>query len=101
MGDLLYQFLGSLGGTLILYGMFKIAGIYRNEWTSPIRDLPGPKRASWLWGNFLEMRNAVCIAIHLSGRYTDFSQQEQSLMQEKWVEQYGMTIKYHGPFGVC
>ncbi|TFK67144.1 cytochrome P450 [Pluteus cervinus] len=83
MGNLLYQLLGSLGGTLILYGVFKVVEVYYNEWTSPLRDLPGPKSASWIWGNFMEIRKA-----------------EHSVLQEKWVEQYGMTIKYHAPFGL-
>ncbi|TFK65716.1 cytochrome P450 [Pluteus cervinus] len=83
MGNLLYQLLGSLGGTFILYGVFTIVEVYYNEWTSPIRDLPGPKSASWIWGNFMEIRKA-----------------EHSVLQEKWVEQYGITIKYHAPFGL-
>ncbi|TFK60962.1 cytochrome P450 [Pluteus cervinus] len=82
MGNVVSQLLGSLVGTLILYGLVKVVQLSYNEWTSPIRDLPGPKSPSWIWGNFKE--------IWVS---------EHSVPQEKWVGQYGMTIKYKGFMG--
>ncbi|TFK61485.1 cytochrome P450 [Pluteus cervinus] len=84
MGNVLslFQLLRSVAGILILYGVFKFAEIYYNQWTSPIRDLPGPKSPSWLWGNIWEISS------------------DPPTIQEKWVEQYGLTIKYKGFFGM-
>ncbi|KAG7086399.1 hypothetical protein E1B28_002354 [Marasmius oreades] len=69
----------SLSG-LLVYHVLKL--VYK-EYTSPNRRLPGPPRKSWIYGNLNEVFSA-----------------ENSVMHEKWVEEYGPTIRYHGFLGV-
>ncbi|RDB19459.1 hypothetical protein Hypma_013686 [Hypsizygus marmoreus] len=77
------QLVGSLAATLAAYGLFKAIKLIYGEFTSPLRDLPGPKSTSWIYGNFKEIWEA-----------------ENSVLQEKWVREYGTTIKYTGLFGM-
>lgn len=44
---------------LVLYGLYKLLELVYKEYTSPIRDLPGPKSSSWLYGNFKEIWASV------------------------------------------
>ncbi|KAL0575385.1 hypothetical protein V5O48_006598 [Marasmius crinis-equi] len=64
---------------LVIYYIVK--RVYR-EYTSPIRYLPGPPSKSLIFGNLNEIFSA-----------------ENSVMHEKWVEEYGPTIRYHGFLG--
>lgn len=50
---------------------------------SPLRNLPGPKKAHWLKGNF-----------------TDVQEHDSLRLQEEWVKTYGHVIRYHSHFGV-
>lgn len=50
---------------------------------SPLRNLPGPKKAHWLKGNFI-----------------DVQEPDSSRLQEEWVKTYGHVIRYHSRFGV-
>jgi cytochrome P450 len=43
-----------------------------------MRTIPGPKSSHWFYGNFKEILNA-----------------ENSVIHEKWVEDYGPTFKYY------
>lgn len=56
----------------------KIWSLFGRSWTSPLRFLPGPKSASYFYGNFLEINQA-----------------QHSVLFEKWVGLYGKTFKYH------
>ncbi|THH29155.1 hypothetical protein EUX98_g5030 [Antrodiella citrinella] len=49
---------------------------------SPLRNLPGPPNPNWLWGQFKAIFDA-----------------ENSVLQEKWIEQYGNTLVYKVMFG--
>ena len=71
------------GSAVVLYGVYK--AVYRISalYFSPIRDLPGPKSKSFVWGNLGEIRKA-----------------ENSKLHEEWVEKYGKVIKYKGFFNV-
>jgi hypothetical protein len=51
---------------------------------SPLRNLPGPKKAHWLKGNFI-----------------DVQEPDSSRLQEEWVKTYGHVIRYSSRFGVC
>lgn len=53
------QLLGSLTATLVVYGLYQLAKLIYGEWTSPLRDLPGPKSTSLIYGNFKDIWNAV------------------------------------------
>ncbi|KAJ8463981.1 hypothetical protein ONZ45_g17392 [Pleurotus djamor] len=68
---------------LSAYGSYKLFQLVYSELTSPLRHLPGPKSSSWLYGNFKEIFDA-----------------ENSVLHEKWVSEYGPTIKYRGMFGI-
>ena len=55
------QLLGSIGATVTLYGIYKIFKFFYRQWTSPLRDLPGPKGKGFIWGNMKEIFEAVCM----------------------------------------
>ncbi|KAJ7800339.1 cytochrome P450 [Mycena leptocephala] len=66
-------------GTCVLYGIVKV--IYR-EFTSPFRHLPGPRSVHWFFGNLKQ-----------------FMDDEDSGLQERYVQEYGRTWKFHRFFG--
>ena len=69
-----------IAATFIFYIL--ILGQIR-AYRSPIRNLPGPKKGHWLYGNFP--------GIH---------EPDSTRMQEEWVRTYGHVIRYHSRFGV-
>ncbi|KAF9009541.1 cytochrome P450 [Cyathus striatus] len=77
------QVAGTAIGALASYGLFKLLRMLYNEtFASPIRDLPGPPSKSFIYGNLKEIWDA-----------------ENSVLHEKWAEEYGSTIKYKGFLG--
>ncbi|ESK86852.1 cytochrome p450 [Moniliophthora roreri MCA 2997] len=70
-------------GLSFLYGIYLLV---RRLWeelvTSPLKDLPGPPSDSIVWGNLKQIFKA-----------------ENSVLHEKWVEEYGPTIRYKAFFG--
>ena len=74
----LYSFLGVLGSLL-----WKLRPFYIRPFTSQIRNLPGPRMKSLLWGNMKEIID-----------------EDNSVPQERWVAEYGPTIMYRGFLGV-
>ncbi|KAF7301922.1 hypothetical protein MIND_00758200 [Mycena indigotica] len=74
------SFLAPLAG----YALYRIVkGLYV-EFTSPLRTLPGPPSAHWLYGNTREL-----VEDQFSG------------LLERWAEQYGPTIRIHEVLGTC
>lgn len=71
------------GTTIVLYGVYKLGVQLLAPYFSPLRDLPGPKSKSFIWGNLGEIRKA-----------------ENSKLHEEWIEKYGKVIKYKGFFNV-
>lgn len=71
------------GTTVALYGAYKLGVQLLAPYFSPLRDLPGPKSKSFIWGNLGEIRKA-----------------ENSKLHEEWIEKYGKVIKYKGFFNV-
>ncbi|KAF8267241.1 cytochrome P450 [Lactarius quietus] len=71
--------LSALPAIYILYVL--ILGQIR-AYRSPLRDLPGPKKAHWLSGDFI-----------------DVHEPDSSRLQEEWVKTYGHVIRYHSRFG--
>lgn len=53
------QFVASLLGIILIYGIYKISAFIYDEVTSPIRDVPGPPNPSFLYGNFKELTTSV------------------------------------------
>ncbi|KAF9464574.1 cytochrome P450 [Collybia nuda] len=77
------ELLGSLVATLGAYAVYRVLRLYYEEYTSPLRDLPGPKSSSFIYGNIKDIWEA-----------------ENSVLHEKWVQEYGKTIQYSGFFGI-
>ncbi|KNZ77018.1 Bifunctional P-450/NADPH-P450 reductase [Termitomyces sp. J132] len=71
------RLLGSLTATLVAYGAYKILKLMHSQVTSPLRDLPGPKSPSFIYGHMKEIWAA-----------------EKGMTHEKWVQEYGPTIQY-------
>ena len=56
------QLLRLPAATLVLYGLYRVAKLIYGEFTSPIRDLPGPKNTNFIIGNFKDVLKEVsCI----------------------------------------
>ncbi|KAJ6630229.1 cytochrome P450 [Mycena sp. CBHHK59/15] len=77
------KLLASVIGTLGAYGLYEVLKLFCQEFNSPLRHLPGPKPDHWFYGNFREIWKA-----------------ENSVMHEKWVREYGPTLRYKGFFGL-
>jgi hypothetical protein len=58
-GTILIRVTGSLAATAVVYGVYRVAQFIYAELTSPLRDLPGPKSPSLLYGNFKEIFESV------------------------------------------
>ncbi|EJD45579.1 cytochrome P450 [Auricularia subglabra TFB-10046 SS5] len=72
--------------TLVAYAAFKFLEAIYTYWTSirsPLRVLPGPKGASWLFGHMRQL----------------LSLENTSILYE-WTAQYGDTFAIRGIFGV-
>lgn len=57
----IFQLAGSLIVTFLLYSLYQIVKFFYVEITCPIRDLPGPKNPSLLFGNFKEIKSDVSL----------------------------------------
>ncbi|KAH9965554.1 cytochrome P450 [Lactifluus volemus] len=53
------------------------------DFRSPMRSVPGPKKAHWLQGNFVDVPEPDAIRL-----------------QEEWVKTYGHVLKYYSLFGI-
>lgn len=73
----------AISAAILLIALWKIVPIILQPLRSPLRHLSGPPNPGWLWGQFKEIFKA-----------------ENSVLQEKWVSEYGHTIAYKGMFGV-
>lgn len=58
-GNVVVRLAGSLAATLAAYGLYQVVKFIYGELSSPLRDLPGPKSPSLLYGNFREIYEAV------------------------------------------
>lgn len=70
-------------GALVALILYKLVPFLWQMNTTPLRHLPGPPTESLFWGNMLSIQK-----------------EENSVPQERWVEQYGSTIAYKGLFGL-
>ncbi|KAJ7611689.1 cytochrome P450 [Roridomyces roridus] len=68
----------SLAGAYAVYELLKL--VYR-ELNSPLKHLPGPQSAHWFYGNMREIFKA-----------------DNSVMHEKWVREFGPTLRYRAFF---
>ncbi|KAF7299959.1 Cytochrome P450 [Mycena chlorophos] len=74
--------LASLGTSLVAYMAFRVVKFLHHEYFGFARLIPGPKPASLLYGNLKEIEA-----------------EEFGLAQERWLREYGHTIKYRRMFG--
>lgn len=81
---MLQSVLLSLVLVAVLYASWKCVSIAVRIYTSPLRRLPGPPSDSFFFGNFRAILKA-----------------ENSVLQEKWLAEYGDVVAYPGVFGVC
>ncbi|KAF9230065.1 hypothetical protein BU15DRAFT_69515 [Melanogaster broomeanus] len=65
----------------IAIALWKLLWLVYHEFTSPLRHLPGPKATSLIYGNM-----------------GDIWETESCFLQEKWVKEYGNTLRYKGFF---
>ncbi|KAJ6529848.1 cytochrome P450 [Mycena capillaripes] len=73
------QFLIPLAGTLGLYALYRLANIIYLDFTSPLRDLPGPKGGNVITGHFRQLLNDYNLA-------------------EKWWREFGTNYQSRGFF---
>ncbi|KAF9480873.1 hypothetical protein BDN70DRAFT_580568 [Pholiota conissans] len=74
----------ALGGSVVLFCMYQTLELLYAELTSPLRNLAGPPSENIFFGNFREL----------------FDSQDSSVVQQKWTEKYGKTIKFKGIMGI-
>ncbi|KAG7453117.1 cytochrome P450 [Guyanagaster necrorhizus] len=68
--------------TLVAYGFYKLFASFYLEYTSPLKDLPGPDNPSFFFGNLKQIWAS-----------------EDSNLNAEWVKLYGRTVKYTGILG--
>ncbi|KAJ3728054.1 cytochrome P450 [Lentinula guzmanii] len=73
----LLQLISSIAAPLGLYTLYLLLSTIQSRITSRIKDLPGPPSKHWFWGNLKELNKGDATVLH-----------------EKWVEEYGRTMKY-------
>ena len=59
------QLLVSLASIILVYGIYKISAFVYDELTSPLRHIPGPPNASFLYGNFKQLSESVSRTAHI------------------------------------
>ncbi|KAJ7765808.1 cytochrome P450 [Mycena metata] len=76
---MLLKLLGSVLGSLVAYAFYQIFKFVYAEFTSPLRNIPGPKASHLFYGNMKEIL-------------------KDENWHEQWVQQYGPTIILRGFF---
>ncbi|KAF7341221.1 hypothetical protein MVEN_01857500 [Mycena venus] len=72
----------SLFGTLAFYALYEVLKAFYRDFSSPVRNLPGPKSAHWF-----------------SGNRSQFWQPFEIGQERRWAEQYGTTFRINGFLG--
>jgi hypothetical protein len=72
-----------LSGTLAAYVFYITICRSIRGYRSPLRNLPGPRNAHWLYGSFNEV-----------------PEEDATRLLEEWVKTYGHVLKVHSRFGV-
>ena len=73
----------ALSALPVIYITYVLILAQIRAYRSPIRNVPGPKKAHWLKGNFV-----------------DVQEPDSSRLQEEWVKTYGHVTRYYSLFGV-
>ena len=53
------QLVVTLGSIPLVYGIFKILALLYDKLTSPLRHVPGPPSASFIYGSFKQLSESV------------------------------------------
>jgi hypothetical protein len=61
----------SLAATFGAYGAFKLLHFFYYQWTSPLRDLPGPPNDSMFFGNMKQIWGASVSLYHQDASLLD------------------------------
>lgn len=88
---------GALGA---FYAASAAWSFLRRILSTPLRDLPGPKNESFLWGN---LRNIFKVSFDLCQPRSTLlvltcprsPQAENSVIHEQWVKEFGPTYRYY------
>ncbi|KZP09388.1 cytochrome P450 [Athelia psychrophila] len=72
------QLIIAMGGTFLAVFLTKVAAFIWYQVTTVKHQMRGPKSKSWIYG---------C--------YDSFASADEAEVDEKWIEQYGPTFKYH------
>ncbi|KZV83329.1 cytochrome P450 [Exidia glandulosa HHB12029] len=62
----------------VCYAASKISQLLWHKFTTPLRNLRGPKNPSVVWGNFKEVNH-----------------EDDSVVYERWIKEYGKTFRFH------
>ncbi|KAF9236873.1 cytochrome P450 [Melanogaster broomeanus] len=79
----------SVFASVAAFGLWKLFQLVYHEITSPLRHLPGPKATSWIYGNLGDISKVP---------YSFHHDQENSVLHEQWIKEYGHTLKCKGLF---
>lgn len=96
-GFLSIKLLAALAATIVGYGVYRLSRVLYEEFTSPIRDLPGPTSQDLLYGNLKEIQEHVCI-MSTTNLLLTLAQQEPSFY--KWAREYGSVLQFKGLLNV-
>jgi hypothetical protein len=69
--------------TLVALVLSMVIRFRIRAYRSPLQSVPGPRKAHWLKGNFV-----------------DVPEGDAMRLQEEWVKTYGHVLKYYSFFGV-
>lgn len=69
--------------SVLLYGFYKVVCQILHPYFSSLRDIPGPKSSSFIYGHIKELRGL-----------------EESSILDKWIKQYGKVMKINLLLGV-
>lgn len=69
--------------SVFLYGLYKVICQLLRPYFSSLRDIPGPKSSSFIYGHVKELRGL-----------------EESTILDKWIKQYGKVMKINLLLGV-
>ncbi|KZT74142.1 cytochrome P450 [Daedalea quercina L-15889] len=64
-------------GAILLYTLWRAVPRYIDWYNSSLRDMPGPRNSSWLYGNLVDLRS-----------------EEPGVMVQRWAERYGHIFKF-------
>jgi hypothetical protein len=73
----------ALFGSLAAYVLYNVVRRRIRAYRSPLRSIPGPRKAHWLKGNFVDVQESDAMNL-----------------QAEWLNTYGHVLKYYSTFGV-